>query len=67
MKFKEWQKEISLLGMDQKAEIYSGLKALNAWATFREEFGWTGIFMLGVMIQADMASEGVKHEKESSG
>jgi len=53
--------------MDQKAEIYSGLKALNAWATFREEFGWTGIFMLGVMIQADMASEGVKHEKESSG
>lgn len=48
---KEWEAEVSLLGLDQKAEILLGLKALYTWAIFEKNFDWTGIFEIKSIIE----------------
>ena len=51
---KYWEQEIKNLGLDHKAEIILGLKALEAWGFFKREFEWTRIFEIGRMIERDI-------------
>jgi len=59
MTHKDWEDEIKEhADTVELAARVSALETLRSWPTFKKEFGWTGIFSLSYMLQAEIERRG---------
>ena len=61
MKIKDWEKEIEALDFDNKKRMSDAIKTLMFWKTFADEYGWTGLTTLKMMLH-----DSIQKEKEKS-
>lgn len=48
---KEWDEIIEAMPTEKKEEVLAAINTLKDWPEFKESYGWTGIFTLGISFE----------------
>ena len=59
----EWRQTLASMDTDKLVCIQAGLKELRLMPEFEKEWGWTGIFTLGIELEDELRERGVTFER----